>query len=278
MNRDSISTYLQTFKGNKLDVNILNTLLSLKERAVEDSNQLEAKNLWCLEQVYKVISHYLNAFNLLVNKEFFKAWCELERVDIELSFLRRHLKYCNDDKYNLLFIEKRIKDLEKMFPYEYFASRESIVKSWSCSICKQPITIRNTCEHLTGEIYNGELCLRVAGDIEFKGVSIVKNPFDKYTVLFPENMEYDYGALIELIKYWKHPYEKWTLNCSKIKKQEYKNVRRNAPCPCGSKIKYKKCCLDSKKESYSHIHVLFENRDPEDFKNQQTKTFGTWKT
>jgi hypothetical protein len=45
-----------------------------------------------------------------------------------------------------------------------------------------------------------------------------------------------------------------------------------------SKIKYKKCCLDSKKEYYSHIHVLFENRDPEDFKNQQTKTFGTWKT
>lgn len=276
MNIEQVSDYLQKFNGNKLDTNVLDALSSLKETAISQGDQFEAKNLWCLEQVSKVISHYLNVYEFLRFNNFFKAWCEIERVDIEMSFLRKHLSY-SDNKYKLLFIEEKIKDLEKLFPYEHFLSREAVVKSWSCSICKKVITIRNRCEHKPGEIYNGELCLKVAGDIEFIGVSIVKNPFDKYTVLFPEGMEYDYGAIIELMKFWKHPYEKWKLISFREVKKEYKEIGRNNLCPCGSQRKYKKCCLISGEDSYPHHRVLLESKNAEEFKGQKPKTFGTWR-
>lgn len=34
--------------------------------------------------------------------------------------------------------------------------------------------------------------------------------------------------------------------------RDYKKINRNDPCPCGSGLKYKKCCLDSGKYESTH--------------------------
>lgn len=251
-------------------------LSNLKRTAVWQGDQKEAKRIWCLEQVFKVINHYLTAYRYLLNSDYFKAWCELDRADIELYFLHAHLDY-SENKYNLEFIEKNINQLQKLFPYEYFASRESTINKWSCSICNQVITPRNSCSHEVGEIYNGEMCSRVAGDIEFHGIAIVKNPFDKYTVLFPEGKEYNYSMLENLMKNWTSPYDKWELQIRRDLNDEYKELGRNEPCLCKSGKKYKRCCLITGKDRHDHFKLFFLKKDPKKLNLGEKLKFNTWK-
>lgn len=240
MDSQQISSYLRGFKGTELSPDILDELSELKRIAVNQDDQEEAKNIWCLEQVYKVINHFLTAYKQLVDKEYYKAWCKLDRADIELHFLRRHLNY-SGNKYNLEYIEKNINQLQKLFPYQLFSSRESTIKTWKCSICNEVITLRNSCGHEVGEIYNGEQCFRIAEDIEFHAIALVTNPFDKYAVLFPENKEYNYAMLESLMGNWTNPYEKWELHIRRDLTEEYKGLGRNDPCICNSGEKYKNC-------------------------------------
>lgn len=258
MDLDTIKDYLQKFRGNEIDKEILNHLGRLKKLEVEQGNEIGAKEIWCLEQVWKVIYSYLMAFNNLRNKKHFDAWRYFERSEIELSFLRKHLDFENN-LYNLKFYDRIINQFQSLFPYRYFMSRESIIKKASCSICKQPISIRNPCGHRLGEIYNGELCVRIVEDVELIGIAIVKNPVDKYTVLFTEGMEYDYSVLDNLVSQLTGPFDDWQLEIIKKKKPEYIGVGRNAPCPCNSGNKYKRCCLGTQKELYDHFKISLRN-------------------
>ncbi|WP_251555068.1 YecA family protein [Neobacillus muris] len=271
-----ISKYLQYFKGIKLNKDILDQLSEFKKIAVNKGDQEEAKNIWCLEQVYKVINHFLTAYKQLEKKEYYSAWCKLERADIELHFLRRHLDY-SGNKYGLEFIENIINQLQKLFPYQVFSSRESTVKKWRCSICNQVISLRNSCGHEIGEIYNGEQCFRIAEDIEFHGIAIVTNPFDKFAVLFPEGKEYNYAMLENLMKNWTNPYDKWELHIVLDLNEEFKGLGRNDPCACNSGEKYKNCCLRTGEDKHEHYKILFLEKDLKNFKRQRKQSFKTWK-
>lgn len=271
-----ISKYLQNFKGTDLKSNILDQLSRLKKIAVKQDDQKEAKNIWCLEQVYKVKNHYLTAYKQLIGKDHYSAWCELERANIKLYFLRRHLDY-SGNKYDLEFIEKTINQLQMLFPYQYFSSRESTIKKWRCSICNEIISLRKPCGHEIGEIYNGEQCVRIAEDIEFHGIAIVMNPFDKYAVLFLDGKEYNYSMLDNLMENWISPYEKWELNITMDLNEEYKSLGRNDPCACDSNKKYKNCCLKTGGDRHKHYKLLFIDKDPRNIKHQGKCMFGTWK-
>lgn len=39
--------------------------------------------------------------------------------------------------------------------------------------------------------------------------------------------------------------------------RRYKKVQRNEPCPCGSWMKYKNCCLKKKNESWKWDLIIF---------------------
>ena len=226
---------------------IENNLKELKQSEVEAGNQEKAKHIWCLEQILKIKTLFIEAFNLMKNNDFEKAWYNLDRCDIELSFLKHHFNY-NNNEFDLLFIEKEIPKYQELFPYDYFSSRETIESDFTCSICGSSMGIRNKCRHKVGEIYNGEMCYRIVNNIELLGISIVKNPFDKYTILHVEGTEYNYSLLENLMEYLNSPFEEWGYDIElkrwNYKKTSlYKNVGRNDKCPCGSGKKFKKCCL-----------------------------------
>lgn len=265
-----ISMYLQRFKGIKLKKNILEELSNLKKVAVNKGDQEEAKSIWCLEQVYKVLTDYITAYKQLTDKEYYEAWCKLDCADNKLHFLRRHLDYTGN-KYNLEFIEENILKLQKLFPYQYFFSRETIVKKSTCSICNQVIKLRNSCDHKVGEIYNGELCSRIIGEVKLIGIAVVTNPFDKYAVAFSKEQEYSYDMLETLMEYWKSPYEEWELLISEKLIEEYRDLNRNDLCICNSGKKYKKCCLKTGEDKYNHYKLMFDEKIRKDFKPIKTQ-------
>lgn len=252
MDIKNIEELLKLKSNEILTYDIENELKELKKIAVENTKQDEAKHIWCLEQIYSVKKLFIKAFRLMKEGEFEKAWYKLDRSDIKLNFLKPHFDY-SDNRYDLLFIESEIPKYQELFPYELFGSRESIESDFTCSICGAKVGIRNKCDHKVGEIYNGEMCCRVVNKIEILAISLVKKPFDKYTILHIDGVEYNYFMLQNLMKYLDNPFEKWGYEIewhewNHKEDEKYKNTGRNDLCPCGSGKKFKKCCLLNKQK------------------------------
>lgn len=122
----------------------------------------------------------------------------------------------------------------------------------------------------------GELCLRKVVDMEFKGACIVTDPFDKYTYVQLPDQEYDYGMLDALMVEIDGPYDEFHIETIQILKPEYEKAERNAPCPCGSGKKYKKCHWRTQGELMDH-HIIHLEKATLRNKNGYIGTFGTWK-
>ena len=171
-------------------------------------------------------------------------------------------------KFRLLF--------QKLFPYVHFTSREMSIGKEKCTICGKIITNpRNSCEHIVGNLYMGEMCCREAMDIQFHGLAITTQPKDKYGVLHPEGLEYNYEAIEMLLEHIDSPYMLWKIREMESLKNEFINIGRNEKCPCGSGKKYKKCCMGTPKELKKHKHLEICEGKP--FPPVPVKEIGTWK-
>jgi len=256
-----------------LSKDISDNLMLLKEEAVSTKNETLANEIWCIHQIFKIQSLYIQFFNQFKSKQFEESWLTLERIDTEFSFLRTNFEYTSE-QYNLGFIEKKIKDWEQLYPYEFFLSRETIIKSEKCTICGKKASLRNGCEHRPGKLYMGEMCCREVMDMEFIGTALVTNPFDKFGFIRPQDMEYNYEILELLSERLNTPYDSWHLEQSSRLRPEYHHAERNKPCPCGSETKYKKCCYGTKKELMTHNHIVLENGCKDAV---PLRYIGTWK-
>lgn len=273
MTLEEIKIYLERENTNFNSKKVIEILCNLKKNAKNQHDELLANEIWKLETICKIQKKYLDLFVLLKKGEFFESWKMLERIDIEFSFLRSHFDYSNNE-FNLKFIEQVTRDYEKLFPYKYFISRESVIKKQKCSICHKYRTIRNSCNHKIGDLYMGEMCGMIVEDVELIALAIVNNPVDKYTVLFPEGLDYNYEMLEKLIDMLNNPYVRWNITEYKELVDEYKEIGRNDKCPCGSGSKYKKCCI-GKKMLRTNYHITIVDDRPR--KPIKKFTSSTWK-
>ena len=212
---------------------------------------------------------YLEIFALLKKGEYHDAWIKLERCEIMLGSLKQHYTPDSNDKYFINFIYEQVKKLQSIYPYKLFMSPEIIALKKKCSICNKKVSIRNSCGHIKGKIYNGEECYHTVTKAEILSISIVENPGGKYRVLFAADPKtrrtidhYDYSLLKYLIKRLKSPFDDW--NYKALKKRhphsKFKEYSRNDKCPCGSNKKYKYCCL--KEDGIIMPHYEFEFSSP----------------
>jgi hypothetical protein len=242
------------------------SLAALKSTAVACANQALAKEIWCLEQTLKTQTHYLDAFAKMQGAQFYEAWCALEQAEVSLFFLDRHFRDLND-RYSLEFIRIQTGRFQSVFPYRIFLSPGMIHREKKCSICGTRLSIRNPCGHRPGEIYDGKICSRIITRADLTEVSLVTNPRNKYAVGFPHgkpgspNDGYDYSLVKSIVERLQGPFDLWTCRFSEehIPHSKFPNVGRNDNCPCGSKSKYKRCCLNESGVRRSHCNVEFEN-------------------
>ena len=273
MNLTEIKSYLKIPDKMQIDTQVLAELKRIKSDVVNANEESLAKGLWCLEQVYEIQRKFITAFNNLKQGKHFEAWCDYDKIDILFCSLRKHYNYSNNE-CNLLFIEEYTSKFQKLFPYRFFMSRESIIKKEKCSICGKINSIRNRCEHKVGEIYRGEMCYRIVEEFEFLAMAIVTNPFDKYTVLFPQNIEYNYSILDNLLENLRTSYDRWDLQVETKIQPIYKNIGRNSKCPCDSGKKYKKCCKGNEQETTEHFKIILI--DNKNVKPIPYTTVNTW--
>lgn len=259
MTVNEIEEYLSQ-KNTQLDDCVGEEIDNFRLKAIEIQDESNANYFWCLSQIFRIQKMFLSAVSFLKNQHFENAWNSLEQIDIKIGYLENNFDITRDnDRYHIAFIGKIVLEYQKLFPYEYFFSRESIIKSEICSICGEPISLRHPCCHKVGKLYMGELCLRKITDIEFKAISIVSDSFDKYAFVKLPDQEYNYGMLRMLMAEIRSPYDDFYVETVKVRKPNYQRIGRNDRCPCGSGKKYKKCHEGTKDELMDHYIVHMKN-------------------
>lgn len=250
-------------------------LAAAKALAVARMDEVEAKHLWCLEQVLQARQQYSEAFQLLKASRYFDAWCELERLELTLQFLHPHWAP-NFSLYHLDFVSTYCRKWQGLFPYKIFMSPELIEHEKTCSICQLPISIRNPCGHRVGEIYGGKMCVRIVTQHEFMGMAFVKSPVQKYSVPFmmdPDSSEsldhYNYSLVHYAAKRLSSPFHAWNVEWTTRRQphDRFPDVGRNDKCPCESRKKYKKCCLRESGVLRPHAEFVFEVPPPPELVN-----------
>lgn len=226
----------------------------IKNHAVFESDQLTAKTSWCFETIGEIQDKFLSSYIHFLNGEYYKGWCKLEECEILIKFLDRHFLDTNDE-FGIEHIRVHVKNFQDIFPYKKFLSPSYILK-FHCSVCNKLMTPRSKCQHDLGEIYDGVMCSKIPEVIKINEISIVENPVQKSSVVFPNGEDnYDYYAVKYVVNKLNSPWQPWKYKKSKKLIKKYTNIGRNELCPCGSGIKFKKCCI-SKKIEIDHYDLI----------------------
>lgn len=238
-----------------------------KAEALAINDQARAKDLWISETIIKIHQYHRRAFQHLLQKAYYKAWCEFESIENYLSELKVHFIY-DKRSYHLWHIEKSLYQFQILYPYRLFVAADVIKSKKICSTCNQEVQIHQLCEHEEGEIYKGEICKRISVNKEMTNTRMMDNPRHKYNVAFFRDEEqfenadaYDYRVIEEFVKQIKDPYQAWELEVEeKTRKPEaYAHLSRNQACRCGSGKAFMHCCMPKIGEKYPQYHCILKN-------------------
>jgi len=241
-----------------------------KACAVAIGDQPHAKFCWCLETALHVQEKYLEAFSLMRGSEFYLAWCALERTEIAVGALSKHLDDTGD-RFRAHFIGAHVERFQSLYPYRMFLSPAFVLKKCTCSICGNEISVRNPCGHRRGEIYDGEMCYRAVEESELLELSLVPNPVQKYSVVFSKGAEgetedhYDYRLVDYVCRGLRFPFDEWDIEWTKIRHPHslYEHYSSTDMCPCDSGIPYTDCCLKEEGVLRPHARVMFTVPPPD---------------
>lgn len=251
--------------------------VSEAKKIASTTNDLLAKEYWCVLEALKAQRFYISAFHYLKKGSYYEAWCEFARSEGVLIHLARHFKN-NWTRTRLDFVERYIEKWQSLFPYKVFFSPEILEHEKKCNICDKVVLIRSPCGHQVGEIYGGEQCIRIVTKQELLGLSVVDHPVQKYSVAFntdPETNQkidhYDYHLVEFAIRRLQHPFITWEYELTKTlhPHSNYSHIGRNAPCPCGAPQKYKRCCLLQSGVLRPHYEFSFGNPLTEDLRETE---------
>ena len=251
-------------------------LTRLKRAAVDADDQITAKAVWCLETVGRIQDHFVSAFGHIKSEECEEAWPLLERCETEIGFLDSHF-HEEPGEFGVEHARVYAKRFQSLYLLKWGISPAFLYKDVHCSICDAKITLRRRCEHSVGEIYNGEMCAMEVKNLDMLHIALVDNPVQKYSIIFPHGNDDDRLALVKYVgRILDSPWHGWSYH--KEVRREYhpvfKNVGRNDSCPCGSDLKYKRCCL-GKEAQFPHFEFSFEKEPLGEFPSLEIHTART---
>lgn len=272
LNLVEVEAYLSDVQSRKpdseYDQQVGIALKRLKIEAVALNDQGLATYIWCLETIQRCQNLFIAAFHFMRACYFVSAWHALAKIERNLQFLARHYDFGSypSDKYRIALIACQTERLQGLFPYEWFFSPGLVVHKKLCTICEQPVSIRRPCGHVVGEIYDGEMCSRRIVDWDILETSFVKNPVNKEGVIFisGEAENYNYTHVDYVTQRLPHAFSIWDKEwvTEQVSIKRFSRVGRNNLCPCGSGVKFKRCCIKRPTIGIKALNVRFTDPMP----------------
>lgn len=229
----------------------------IKNIAIELKDEKFANSQFVFKKYFQLFHGLGNYFQLLKDKEYKQSWNVLQDCFDIVKYVRR---FC-DNRYELDEIYELLIQYEALYPYSVFASSEYIISKSHCSICGKSMQSLE-CTHIKGNLYWGEPAVEHIDKIEkMQAVAMVKHPEDKRCILEVSDdnrtEEEKFKMLNEYLAL-NQPFLQ-SFSIKSIKEMRMKDgvsmVGRNELCPCGSGLKFKRCC--GKDMYYEHIrHIV----------------------
>ena len=168
----------------------------------------------------------------------------------------------NHGEFGIQHIRAHTTQLQELFNLKWGFSPGILFEEVHCSVCGEMRRLREDCGHINGEIYNGEICHDIVKKARLLHISLVDNPAQKYSVIWPDDVT-QFMVLKLLAGELLSPWDAWTFK-KEIRRRHhpvFRNAKRDAPCPCRSNLNYRSCCM--KKDTvpqFPHYQFLFADR------------------
>ncbi|NFI05218.1 hypothetical protein FC959_12545 [Clostridium botulinum] len=253
---DLLGNVYISLSGNRLTDTIEITKIgvekcnSLKVTALETHNESLANASLAMSKLFLMYYNYATYWCQLNEKKYKNSWNSLQdTIDNLLLVSRWSSNRCD---FYLDTLDMHFKELEKLYPYNIFASSEMVITKAKCNICgKSSLDIE--CTHIPGNLYWGKMAYTIVEDLTFEGVALVEHPLDKRCVIEIQDENKTNEERFKLLDYFvnnvSNPLMLFSVEKQKrfYAKEVEQKLGRNDRCYCGSGLKFKRCCG---KESY----------------------------
>lgn len=208
-------------------------------------------------------SYYGQLWRLIAEEKFSASWDKLQDAMDALRLIRRF------SHIDISALEEQLIELEKTYPYNVFFSIGAIVEKFECSICGQDIDSFR-CPHRKGHLYRGRMATGIACNmVNFNHIAIVDEPQDRRCVVTYKDTEEQF----KLVRFLSHLLQQrkfvvsdfGLLRFSKRLKPnpDFQKIGRNDPCYCGSRVKFKLCCIARSRIEGDHVDITPRRLSPE---------------
>ena len=249
---------------SELPASYWTSLNGAKAGAVARGDQELAKAAWVLETAGHAQDAFVRAFNSTRSEAFKAAWDSLAEAEGQLSAVERHFT-AEGGAFGLGHMRAHIPRFQSLFPYQWGISPAILYKRVVCSVCRERITLRSDCGHVSGEIYDGEMCVRVIEEAELLHLSLVESPAQRFSVVDLDPDMPGFDPVRYVFDALRSPWDAWTVRREERRAHHplFRDLGRNDPCPCASGRKYKRCCLNSE-TVFPHFDFVFEHDPPQE--------------
>lgn len=257
LQRGECSAPLQDFDESK------HLFDEIKEISIQQKDEYLANAQYVFKKYFLLFCALRRYSDMLKNKEYKASWDKLQDCFDIIKCVGKFTAEGN--RYELTTLYDLLLEYEALYPYRFFCSSEFIIEEATCSICGKSV-LGLECPHIKDELYWGEPAVHEIKKIkEVRGVALVSHPEDKRCIIqaADENIsdEERFRKLDNFVGLNFPFLQMFSIDC-KIEKRtndEYKGIERNAPCPCGSGKKFKKCCYS--KLYYDHYRYIVTPKD-----------------
>ncbi|MBV9063594.1 MAG: SEC-C domain-containing protein [Alphaproteobacteria bacterium] len=240
-------------------------------RAAQDANENSAADrFWFLHKVASIRHRYIQCIEEIKAAKYYEAWCDLERVEIELSWLRKNPFYDPKD-FDVIALEEQVSNWQSLFPYTIFFSPAFLEKRKECGICRAVVDPWTDCGHEIGKVYGGRECVHMVTKAEPLEISIVLDPVQKYSVAHSvldkdgnSVDHHDYSPVKFVADRLHSPFDGFRIHKTKAwhPHSRYPETPPENPCPCESGRRYADCCQTKPGVLRPHFQVMFEKPPP----------------
>lgn len=219
--------------------------------AIEKKDEKLANAQYVFRNYFLMFSNLMSYFLLLSEKKYKESWIRLQDCIDDAQYVGKF----SENRFDIPNILELLRQYEKLYPYKLFASSEIVITKSHCSICGKSMQSLQ-CQHIKGNIYWGEPAIEYVDDMkEIQAICIVRNPENKRCVLELANDERDEIDIFKKLNLYLElglpRLQKFSIKSEIENRRREKNkINRNDKCPCGSNLKYKKCC--GKELYYQH--------------------------
>lgn len=227
---------------------------SINNWAIKVKDERLANSQMVYKQYFLTFCMLSRFFGSLKDKHYKKSWDILQDCFDQIRIVGKFVDL--DKRRELPQLYDLLSSYEELYPYSVFASSEYVIGKSRCSICGKSMQGLE-CPHIKGNLYWGEFATEIIEEITtLQAVCLVKHPDDKRCVLeLGDDKRSELEKFRKLNEFMKLgiPLLCFFTSTSKIEYRTdstIKKVERNDRCPCGSGLKFKKCC--EKKLYYKH--------------------------